>query len=66
MPTVSTVNMVVIIILSLNSSVVKPLAALAKGSGFNSLFAQHVQRFIISQAFTYHVVGSLVLSWSWA
>ena len=44
---------------------VRPLAARAKGLGFDSPIAQHVQR-LISQAFTYGAVGSLVLSGTWA
>ena len=40
------------------------LAAHASSSGFDSPIAKHVQR-LISRAFTYGAVGSLVLSWSW-
>ena len=40
---------------------VRPLAARAKGPGFHSLIAQHVQR-LIYRAFTYGMVGSLALS----
>ena len=49
----------------LGRPVVRPLAARAKGPGFDYPNAQHVQRFI-SRACTYGAVGSLVLSWSWA
>ena len=49
----------------LGGPVVRPLAARAKGSGFDFPIAQHVQR-LISQAFMYGAVVSLVLSWSWA
>ena len=45
--------------------VVKPLATRAMGPGFDSPITQHVQR-LISRAFTYGSVGSLVLSWFWA
>ena len=41
-----------------SSSVVRSLAAGAKGSGFNSPVAQHVQR-LVSQASSYGAVGSL-------
>ena len=43
----------------LGSSVVRPLAAGAKGPVFNSPFTQHFQRFI-SRTFVYNAVGSLV------
>ena len=45
----------------LDGQVVRPLAARAKGPGFDSPFSQHVPR-LISQAFTYSAVDSLVLS----
>ena len=45
-------------------AVVRLLAAHVKDLGFNSPVAQHIQR-LISHAFTYGAVGSLVLSWSW-
>ena len=48
----------------LGGTVVKPPAATAKGLRFESPIAQHVQR-LISRAFTYGAVGSLVLRWSW-
>ena len=44
--------------------VVKPLAARAKGPGFDSRIAQHFRR-LLSRAFTYGAVGSLVSRWSW-
>ena len=47
----------------LDGPVVRPLAARAKSSGFDLPIAQHVQR-LISRAFAYGAVGSLVLSWS--
>ena len=50
---------------SLDGPVVRPLAVRAKGPGFNSPIAQHVQILIFS-AVTYGAVDSLVLSWSWA
>ena len=43
----------------------KYLSAHAKGPGFDTPIAQHVQ-ILISRAFTYSAVGSLVLSWFWA
>ena len=49
----------------LGGPVVRPLAAGAKVPGFESPIAQHVQR-LISWAFMYGAVGSLVSSWSWA
>ena len=49
----------------LGGPVVTPLAARAKGPGFDSPIAQYVQR-LISQIFRYSAVGSLVLSRSWA
>ena len=45
----------------LGGPVVRPLAARAKGPEFDSPIAQHVQG-LISQAFTYGAVGSLVSS----
>ena len=51
--------------LGLGGPVVRPLAAHAKGPGFDSPIAQHIQR-LISLAFTYGAVGSLVLHSSWA
>ena len=48
----------------LGGPVVRPLTVHAKGPGFDSPIAQHVQR-LIFRAFTYSTVGSLVLSWSW-
>ena len=50
---------------NLGGPVVRPLAAHAKGLKFDSPITQHVQR-LISRAFTYGSVGSLVLSWFWA
>ena len=49
----------------LGSSVVRSLATGTKCPGFNFLIAQHVQ-ILISRAFMYGAVGSLVLRWSWA
>ena len=43
----------------LGGPAVRPLAARAKGPGFYSSIAQHIQR-LISRAFTYGAVGSLV------
>ena len=45
--------------LCLLNYLLRSLAAHAKGPGFDSLIAQHVQ-ILISQAFTYGTVGSLV------
>ena len=44
---------------------VKSLDARAKSMGFDSPITQHVQR-LISRAFMYGAVGSLVLNWSLA
>ena len=49
----------------LGGAVVMPLVVRAKDPGYDTTIAQHLQR-LISRAFTYGVVGSLVLSWSWA
>ena len=49
---------------TLDGPVVRPLAARAKDPGFDFPIAQHVQR-LISRAFMYGAVGSLVLSWFW-
>ena len=52
-------------IMGLSSAVVRPPSAGAKGPGFDSPVAQHVQR-LIYRVFTYGAVDSMVLNWYWA